>query len=44
MTGSNNRTMSKITSDPHELYRFLATPDIEVTNLLFASDGIDWAS
>ena len=36
--------MSKITSDPHELYRFLATPDIEVTNLLFASDGIDWAS
>lgn len=30
-------------SDPHELYRFLATPGIEVANL-FASDTVVWAS
>ena len=31
-------------SDPHELYRFLATPGIEVANLMFASDDVVWAS
>ena len=31
-------------SDPYELYRFLATPGIEVTNLMFASDDVVWAS
>jgi hypothetical protein len=31
-------------SDPHELYRFLAAPVIEVANLMFASDDVVWAS
>jgi len=31
-------------SDPHELYRFLASPGIEVANLMFASDDVVWAS
>jgi len=31
-------------SDPCELYRFLATPGMEVTNLMFASDDEVWAS
>ena len=29
-------------SDPQELYRFLATPMIEVTNLLYAGDSVVW--
>jgi len=40
----NSRTKSKMISDPHELYRFLATPGIEAANLMFASDGVVWAS
>jgi len=39
-----NRTQTKLISDPHELYRFLATPGVEVVNLLFASDSVVWAS
>ena len=31
-------------SDPQELYRFLATPGIEVAALMFASDDVVWAS
>ena len=31
-------------SDPHELYRFVATPGIEVATLTFASDDVVWAS
>ena len=27
-------------SDPQELYRFLATPGIEVANMMFASDDV----
>jgi len=38
-----NLTQTKLISDPHELYRFLATPGVEVTNL-FASDSVFWAS
>ena len=44
LTERNNRTKSKIISDPHELYRFLATPGIEVLNLVFASDKVVWLS
>jgi hypothetical protein len=33
-TERNNRTQSKMISDPQELYRFLATLGIEVTSLL----------
>jgi len=40
----NNRTKSKMFSNPHALYRFLATPGNEVANLMFASDDVDWAS
>jgi hypothetical protein len=44
MRERNNRTKSKMISDPQDLYRFLATPGIEVANLLFASDKFVWAS
>ena len=39
-----NRTQTKLILDPHELCRFLATPCVEVVNLLFASDSVVWAS
>jgi len=44
LTERNNRTNSKMISDPHELYRFLATTGIEFTNLMFTSDDVEWAS
>jgi hypothetical protein len=44
LTKSNNRTKSKLISDPHELYRFLAPPVIEVAILMFTSDKVIWAS
>ena len=44
LTEGNNSTKSRIISDHHELYRFLKTPGIEVTNLMFASDDVVWAS
>jgi hypothetical protein len=31
-------------TDPQEMYRFLATPGVEVTNLLFASDDVVWVA
>jgi hypothetical protein len=31
-------------SDPQDQYRFLATPRIEVANLLFKNDEVVWAS
>ena len=40
----NNRTKSKMISDSQELYKFLATPGIEVGNLIFASDKVVWDS
>ena len=39
----NDRTKAKMISDPHELYRFLATPGFEVASLVFASDAMVWA-
>jgi hypothetical protein len=39
---SSNRPENKMIAYPQELYRFLATPGIEVTNLLFAGDGVVW--
>jgi hypothetical protein len=44
MTERNNRTKTKMIPDPQELYLFLATPGIEVANLLFASVEVVWAS
>jgi hypothetical protein len=29
-------------SNPQELYRFLTTPGIEVTSLMFARDEVSW--
>jgi len=44
LTERHNRAKSKIIYDPHELYRFLATPGIEFANLMFASDEVVWSS
>jgi hypothetical protein len=44
LTERNNRTKTRMISDPEELYRFLSTPGIQVANLLFASDAVVWAS
>ena len=43
LTERNNRTKTKMISDPHELYRFLVTPGIEFASLAFASDAVVWA-
>jgi hypothetical protein len=44
LTERNNRTKSKMIADPHELYKFLVTPWVEVTRLLFATDGVVWVT
>ena len=44
LTKRIDRTRSKIITGPNELYVFLATPGIEVTNLAFASDEVVWHS
>jgi hypothetical protein len=44
LTERNNRTKSKMIADPHELCKFLATPGVEVTHLLFASDDVVWVT
>jgi len=38
------RTQTQLISDPQDLYRFLATPDIEVATLVFAGDSVCWLS
>jgi len=40
LTERNDRMETKVTSEPKELYKFLAMLGIEVTNLAFASDNI----
>jgi hypothetical protein len=44
LTERNDRTRTKIITEPHELYIFLATPGLEVTNLTFVSDDVVWTS
>jgi len=44
LTERNDRKKTKIITEPRKLYIFLATPDIEVTNLVFASDDVVWLS
>ena len=44
LTERNDRTQSKVISEPKNLYRFLATPGIEVTNVAFANDDVVWIS
>ena len=40
----NDRAQTKVISEPKELYRFLAMPGIEVTDLKFASNDVAWIS
>jgi len=42
LTQRNDRSMTKIIKEPKELYKFLSSPGIEVTNLVFASDDVVW--
>ena len=44
LTERNDRNRTKMISSPQDLYRFLATPGIEVATLMFASDDVLWAS
>jgi len=44
LTDRNDRTMTKIISEPKDLYEFLATPGVGVTNLAFASDDVVYIS
>jgi len=44
LTERNDRTQTKVISEPKELYRFLAPPGIEVTNLALGSDDVFWIS
>jgi len=40
LSDRNNRTPTKLISDPKDLYRFLETPSIEVINITFANDDV----
>jgi len=44
VTERKNRTKTKMISNPHKLYRFLAMSGNKVANMTFPSDGIVWAS
>jgi len=44
LTKRNDRTQTRVITEPKKLYNFLATPGIEVTNLAFANDGVVWIS
>jgi hypothetical protein len=41
---SSNMPQNKMIADPQKLFRFLATPGIQVTNLLFAGDEMVWVT
>jgi hypothetical protein len=40
LTESSKRPQNNMIDDPQELFRFLATPGIDLTNLLFAGDEV----
>ena len=44
LTERNNRTQTKLISDPKDLFRFLATLGIVVINLVFANNEVVWVS
>ena len=44
LTERNDRTMTKMITEPKELYGIIATPGVEVMNLAFASDEVVWIS
>jgi len=44
LTERNDRTKTRVITEPKELYNVLSVPVIEVTNLAFASDDVVWIS
>jgi hypothetical protein len=38
------RPKTKLISEPKELYSFLATPDVQVSNMMFSNDEVVWMS
>jgi len=40
LTEENDRTQTRVITEPKEMYNCLATPGIEVTNLAFANDDV----
>ena len=44
LTERNHHPRTELISNPQELYRFLATPGIDIVNLLFASDHVVFVS
>jgi len=44
LTERNHRSKTELISYPQELYRFLATSEVDVVNLLFARDHVVWVS
>jgi len=44
LTERNDRTQTRVITEPNELYNFLSMIGIEVTNLAFASDDLVWIS
>jgi len=44
LTESSNRLQNKMIADPQELFLFLATPGIDVTNLLLAGKEVVWVT
>ena len=44
LTERTHRSKTETISNPQKIYRFLATPGIDVANLLFASDRVVWVS
>jgi len=44
LTQRNDRTQTRVITEPKELYNFLSMPGIEVRNLAFASDDVVWMS
>ena len=44
LTERNDGTRTKIITVPYELYRYLDTPVVELTNLTFATNDVVWLS
>jgi len=42
LTVRNDRKMTKIITEPKDIYGFVSTPGIEVMNLAFANDDVVW--
>ena len=44
LTEMKDTRRTKIIREPHQVYRFLATPGVDVTNCAFASGEVVWLS